>query len=329
MHLNVNVRTLCITISIASTLFIALWFFLLRTHPTHRQISSVLIDAVFSSTLTNESIANELPHDEFVTLAKFCASGPDPVLLRRQFGATGHANMMAVIACMNADASLSNMAKQFSSNDFAGTADLTSVQALLTRLGSLVYGENSAESIRRIVSATVNRPFAFERHEFVDLGCGRSKVLAVACTQQTPGSERFVFEKCHGVEYAHARVAIAQELQQQLQQALRNASEHRLAARLADSIEISRGDVRSAELASRLFPRVSVVYMYNTLFGADLDGAIARLVARHARPGTRVMMHKFHASVWPATEFRVLQTFEADELSWTAMVLLEVLDRQR
>lgn len=326
--MHVSVRTLCISITIAST-FITLLFLLRTRQSDDALIANSLIDAVFS-TWQSESIATDLPHDERVSLAKFCASGPDVMALRR-FVSTGfdHAAMMAAVACVNADESLREMTKQFSTTDFA-SIDAKSVLALLRRLGEMGYGENAAESIRSIIVAAVKDALPFERREFVDLGCGRSKVLAVACTQNdSQKQERFLFDKCHGVEYSQARFALAQELQLQLQQALRNASERRLADQLANSLDITRGDVRSVELASRLFPRVSVVYMYNTLFGPDLDGAIARLLARHARPGTRVMMHRFSESVWPATEFRVVQTFAAHELAWTGMHLLEVRHRQR
>jgi hypothetical protein len=64
------------------------------------------------------------------------------------------------------------------------------------------YGENPTASIRNIVAAALDGHDAFERHELVDLGCGRGKVLAVACTQLDRTGDRFVFEHCHGVEHA-------------------------------------------------------------------------------------------------------------------------------
>jgi hypothetical protein len=215
------------------------------------------------------------------------------------------------------------LARSFSAadNSLSGAA----VEAMLRRVMEIGYGENPTLSIRNIIGAALDGHEAFERHEFLDLGCGRGKVLAVACTQLDRTGGRFSFELCHGVEYVDTRVEFADGVHAVLQQALRNASDPELAERLASVVHIEQGDLRSAELASRLFSRVSVIYMYNTFFGADLDGSISRLIAKHARSRTRIMLHTMHDGVWPSDRFRLLRAFERDELVWTKMFLLEVI----
>jgi hypothetical protein len=322
----------CSAIVIAITTIVVLYFEFGQRH-AHALPSSVSIDDVFGSWGPDMTmIVPDLPHDERVILAKLCASGVDLALLSEIASASPDASIrsgvaidsFATVLCKNVD-SVREMARQFAKDDLRN-ANRTLVQQTMRHLVELGYGENPTDAIRDIIAAAVDGIASFERHEFVDLGCGRSKVLAVACTQLSDSSsDRFLFEKCHGVEYIPARVAIARQTQQRFLQAIRDASDEKLADRLADAIDITQGDARSVELASRLFPRVSVVYAYNTLFGPDLDGSIARLLVRYARRGTRIMLHKYHASMWPSTHFRLVQSFAENEISWTGMFLLEMI----
>jgi hypothetical protein len=219
---------------------------------------------------------------------------------------------------------LQELARSFGPDELAA-APPAEVRSVLRRALESGYGENPTLAIRNIVAAALDGHDAFERHELADLGCGRGKVLAVACTQLDRSGDRFLLEQCHGVEHVDVRVSAARALQTVLQQALRNVSDHKLADRLASVVHIEQGDLRSVELASRLFPRVSTIYAYNTIFGADLDSAIAKLIAKYARSRTRVVLHSMRDGAWPADRFRLLRTFEKDELVWTKLYILELI----
>jgi hypothetical protein len=317
----------CAALVIAATTLGVLFFEfndpLAGPHP-HALPASIALDAMFDEYNTKHNVygvGSVLSVADTNLLAKACVASDAYWRSQQSFDA---AVQFSIASMCNSAPHLKELARSFGPDELAALPP-AEVRSVLRRALESGYGENPTASIRNIVAAALDGHDAFERHELVDLGCGRGKVLAVACTQLDRTGDRFAFEQCHGVEHADVRLAAARALQSALQQALRNVSDHKLADRLASVVHIEQGDLRSAELASRLFSRVSVIYMYNTLFGADLDGSIARLIAKHARSRTRIMLHTMHDGVWQSDRFRLLRTFEQDELVWTKLFLLEVL----
>jgi hypothetical protein len=289
-------------------------------HP-HALPESIDLDSLFDDFRTDGNVHAATTFDsvaDLETLAKVCAAGASfwtdlrPVTLP----------VYLSIACTSIPR-VKELSGSFNANNLAGV-DKSELESLLQRILEMGYGENPTTSIRNIVYGALDGHDAFEHHEFLDLGCGRGKVLAVACTQLDRSGDRFSFERCHGVEYVEKRFDSAHGVHAVLQQALRNASDPELADRLASVVHVEQGDVRSVELASRLFPRASVIYMYNTLFGAHLDDAIARLIAKYARSRTRIMFHTLHDEAWPSEQFRLLRVFDRSELVWTTMFLMEL-----
>jgi hypothetical protein len=197
--------------------------------------------------------------------------------------------------------------------------------ALLVALRETGYGENSERWLRSTLGALLGGEF--KHRVFADLGSGRGKVLAAACTQRLSADDAessFAFDECVGVEGSPERIAVARELHLDLQRELVAAGDAALAARLNATVRIQHGDLRSGLLAGELFPRATHIYAYNTLFGADLDASIASSIAKHARPGVRIGLHTFHASAWPKDRFALVKAHAANEVTWTAFYVLEV-----
>jgi hypothetical protein len=241
--------------------------------------------------------------------------------------------MPLVPAMMHMRPLLSNLCEDAAVREQASVLDASALLvvpaeklvALLVALRESGYGENSEQSLRSTLGALSGGEF--KHRVFADLGSGRGKVLAAACTQRldVDGAEsRFAFDECVGVEGSPERVAVARELHLAVQRELRAAGDAALAARLNATVRIQHGDLRSGLLAGELFPRATHIYAYNTLFGAELDASIANGIAKHARPGVRVGLHTFHASAWPKERFALVKAHAANEVVWTAFYVLEV-----
>jgi SAM-dependent methyltransferase len=260
--------------------------------------------ALFRKAVLSEFAKGEL-HQQFATLLLPGGDVPARILLS--------------LMCMNA--TVLARSSKFAVHDVHSVPP-SKLLALLARIGESGYGENPESQLRTVIRALHGGDRQFERGVFVDLGSGRGRVLAAACTQQEEGAH--VFDECIGIEGSSERVAVARDLHLKLQRELRDAGVPDLAKHLNATVHIEQGDLRSALLASEVIPRSTHIYMYNTMFG-DLDFAIAAHIAKNARRGLRVAMHTFNQAAWPSSRFRVASSHERGDVTWTKLTIVEVV----
>jgi len=317
-------RALCCSLLVLVAV-LCVWLFVVpKSAPDHALPASVSLDAGFDSR-RRPSAAGLLSAEETDTLAAVCAEPSDAKafnLFERGRSAMPWIDMMLGRE-MCKEPRMLELAQLPGSKDPAKLSDANLV-ALVARLKESGYGENPEAQLRTIIEALYGDGESFEHKSFVDLGSGRGKVLAAACTQLSRDGV-FLFHECLGVEGTPARVAMAHELHAELQRNLTAVGEPALAAHLNSSVHLRVGDLRSALLASEIFPRCTHVYTYNTLFGVDLDSTIARLIGKHARRGVRIGLHMFNAAAWPTERFRVVSAIERGQVTWTAFTVLEVV----
>lgn len=289
----------------------------------HALPAGVSIDSIFSLTQASPSMIESLDPSERSVLAKLCT---DTDLERRQalfasvmrdspvFAAPlvpqrGYPfELSVIVASVCTNALIAAQSAAFGADDLRALPR-AALLAVLVKLKELGYGEND-EVLLRTVIAALRSGSTFPRNVFLDLGSGRGKMLAVACTQ-LDSSGAYLFDECIGVEGVAARLQAANELYAQFQQAVAAAGAGSVVQRLSSSVSMRAGDLRSAQLANELFPRVTHFYVDNAVFDVDLDSNVARHIAANARPGVRIALHTHRADAWPANKFRVVQRFEA------------------
>jgi predicted RNA methylase len=111
------------------------------------------------------------------------------------------------------------------------------------------YQPTPAELARRMIASL---PIAYSDFHFVDLGCGKGRVLFIA--------EEFGFRSVTGVEYGEELAEVAR----------RNVAQ----AGKQDRIEVRWQDASTYEIPDR-----TVVFMYNP-FGAAVMSAVAAAIGR-------------------------------------------------
>jgi SAM-dependent methyltransferase len=190
------------------------------------------------------------------------------------------------------------------------------VRRLMTELLDFCYGENSVDALREILDYSTNRLEL--RGDFVDIGCGRGKMLTVACAFY---DDRF--GRCRGVDIIDERIDQAHAL---IEQTLLQAPAQWL-SRLT-RIEAAVADITDDRVAADLLRSASMVYMYSTCFSDSLHESIVQALLRYLRNGAQVVLHGVGSPAWQNAlnkthTFRLLHSATPGEITWTRVVFVE------
>jgi SAM-dependent methyltransferase len=190
------------------------------------------------------------------------------------------------------------------------------VRQLIGALANFCYGENSVDALREILDYSTNRLEL--RGDFVDIGCGRGKMLTVACAFY---DDRF--GRCRGVDIIDERIDQAHAL---IEQTLLQAPAQWL-SRLT-RIEAAVADITDDRVAADLLRSASMVYMYSTCFSDSLHESIVQALLRYLRNGAQVVLHGVGSPAWQNAlnkthTFRLLRSAATGEIAWTHIDFVE------
>lgn len=205
---------------------VAVLVFEMNDEPGHALPAGVSIDQVFSRADSSPSVLGHLDADERSVLAKVCVERDterlmalfadvmrdspafrQPPPLVRELGFPFQFAMVVAALCAESAAAATS-----------GAPPRAPLLKLLIKLKELGYGENEETPLRAVVAA-LHGGSAFPRAVFLDLGCGRGKMLAVACSQLADTGE-YLFDECIGIEGVPERLRVAALLHARFQQAL-------------------------------------------------------------------------------------------------------------
>lgn len=237
------------------------------------------------------------------------------------------------------------LSSQFNNNDLDREAALRveRVRQLITELMNFCYGENDVEALRSILDFATANGSLRRGGDFVDIGCGRGKMLAVACLLFTADDDNDEFGRCRGVDIVDERIMQGRMLIEQATRTLDNEAdsqqqqssiEQRKKTKKMNKIEMIVADITDDRTAANLLRNASLVYMYSTCFSHSLHEAIVRGLVRYLRKGARVVLHGIHDSAWQAVvnntqsssrenKFKLLRTAPNNEITFTRVDFLE------
>lgn len=154
------------------------------------------------------------------------------------------------------------------------------LRRLIRELNSFCYGESMSSSAAIVFEQAV-QALRIKGGNFVDVGCGRGKMLALVCSLFNAE----IFDKCLGVDVVENRIAESQNM-------LRAFVERRpqLAARIERDVRPQQGDIGNDALAETLLRNASMVYMYSICFNDELHETIVRQLLRNLRKDALVLV---------------------------------------